>query len=190
MSTQTQTATLYDHIKPSSLWLEIPLLLGFNLILVACAQIAIDLPFVPVTGQTFGVLLIAMALGRVRGTAIVAAYLIEGACGLPVFAEGRAGLPVFFGPTGGYLIGFAAAAVLVGWLADKGWDKRYMISILAMTLGTLVIYACGLAWLSRFVPANSLLTIGVIPFLPGAAIKIGLAAVVLPSVWKFLKPGQ
>lgn len=186
MNAATHTATLYQTIRPATRWLEIPLLLSFNLLLVLCAQIAIDLPWVPITGQTFGVLLVAMTMGRIRGTAVVMAYLVEGACGLPVFAEGKAGLAVLFGPTGGYLIGFVAAAALVGWLADKGWDKRYISSIAAMAIGTLVIYACGVAWLGWFIPAEALLSVGVIPFIPGAVAKVLLAAAILPSIWKFV----
>ncbi len=169
--------------------MEIPLLLGFNLLLVACAYISINLPFspVPITGQTFGVLLIAMALGRVRGAAVVAAYLLEGAAGLPVFAGGKAGAAWLLGPTGGYLIGFLAAAFVAGYLADRGWDKSYVRSVASMTIGTGIIFVCGLAWLTRFVPDSAILTTGLVPFLPGAAIKIGLAAVILPSVWKFIQ---
>jgi biotin transport system substrate-specific component len=189
MSATTQTVTLYQIIRPSSRWLELPILLGFNVLLAACAQIAIDLPFVPITGQTFGVLLVAMALGRVRGTAVVMAYIVEGACGLPVFAHGRAGVAVLMGPTGGYLIGFLAAALVTGWLADKGWDKRYVTSVSAMALGTLAVFACGVAWLSWFVPTGSLMSVGVTPFIPGAIIKITLAAAILPSIWKFIRPG-
>jgi len=185
---KAQTATIYSLIKPTAFWLEIPLLLGFNLLLVACAYISVPLPLVPVTGQTFGVLLVAMALGRVRGSAVVLAYLLEGACGLPVFAEGKAGLQVFLGPTGGYLVGFLMAAFVTGQLAERTWDKTYLKSVTAMVLGTVVIYVCGLAWLGRFVPADSLLDVGLLPFIPGAFIKITLAAIVLPSVWKFVRP--
>ncbi|MFH1374198.1 MAG: biotin transporter BioY [bacterium] len=164
------------------------MLLGFNLVLVATSYLVINLPFspVPITGQTFGVLLIAMALGRVRGMAVVLAYILEGAMGLPVFAGGRAGLPVLLGPTGGYLIGFAAAAWVIGSLADRGWDRKYFSSLAAMLIGTGIIFTCGLAQLSLFVPINGLLVTGLYPFLPGAAIKIALASVLLPSVWKFI----
>ena len=182
------TTTLYNRIKPNSLLLEIPLYLTFNLLLVACSYISINLPFspVPITGQTFGVLLLAMALGRVRGTGVVLAYLLEGAAGLPVFAGGSAGLAKFMGPTGGYLIGFVAAAYLVGYFADKGWDRKYLSSILAMAFGTAVIFLFGLSWLAYFVPTQALLTAGLYPFVPGALVKIGLAAVLLPSLWKII----
>ena len=188
-----QAAAIYQHIKPTSLWLEIPLLLAFNLLLVASAYLSIDLPFspVPITGQTFGVLLIAMALGRIRGTAIVAAYLVEGAAGMPVFAGGTAGIFKLIGPTGGYLIGFPIAAYLVGFLADHGWDRGYFRTILAMTAGTAIIFATGLLWLSQFVEQSNLLVMGLTPFISGAIIKIAVASCILPSIWRFLdRPRQ
>lgn len=182
------TTAIYSRIKPSSLWMEIPLLATFNLFLIACAYISINLPFspVPITGQTFGVLIVAMALGRVRGTAVVAAYLIEGAMGAPVFAGGTGTAAKLLGPTGGYLFGFLGAAWLVGYLADRGWDRGYVKSIAAMALGTAVIFICGLTGLAQFVPSGALLTMGLTPFIPGAIIKIALASVILPSVWKFV----
>lgn len=185
---QAQTLSIYSLVKPKSWWMEIPVLLGFNILLAATAYISINLPFspVPITGQTFGVLLIAMALGRTRGVGLVTAYLIEGAMGLPVFAGGAAGPQVLIGPTGGYLFGFLGAAYLVGALADRGWDRNLVKSVTAMTLGTAVIFTTGLAQLSLFVPMNLLATAGLIPYLPGAVVKIAVAAAILPAVWKFL----
>lgn len=189
MHPNSHAITIYDLIRPSSRWMEIPLLLSFNLLLVGCAYLSFNVPFspVPITAQTFGVLLVAMTLGRVRGTAVVLAYLAEGAAGLPVFAGGKAGIVALAGPTGGYLIGFLGAAFVTGWLADRGWDKGYMKSVAAMTLGTAVIFVCGLTQLSLFVPAESLAALGLYPFIPGAMIKIAIAAIVLPSVWKFIR---
>ena len=183
---RTYPLTIYDAIKPSSKWAEIPLLMSFNLLLVLSSYVAIELPFspVPITGQTFGVLLMAMALGRIRGTAVVMAYLLEGLAGFPVFAEGRMGLTVLFGPTGGYLIGFAAAAYVTGHLAERGWHRSIFTAVGAMLAGGVVIYACGLAWLSRFVPSSSVLATGLVPFLPGEAIKMAVASCVLPGVWR------
>jgi biotin transport system substrate-specific component len=186
---QAHTATVYRTlVRPSSIWQEIPILLGFNLLLVLTSYISFHPPWspVPITGQTFGILLVAMALGRVRGASVVLAYLVEGAAGLPVFAGGTAGIAILLGPTGGYLVGFLLAAYVVGWLADIGLSKKYYLSFLAMIVGTIIIYICGLAWLTSFVPADMLLMAGLYPFLPGAAIKLAVAAVVLPSVWKFM----
>ncbi len=182
------SSSAYSLIRPASRWLEIPLLLSFNLLLVGLAQLAVNLPFspVPITGQTLGVLVVAMALGRVRGTAVVMAYLVEGAAGLPVFANGTAGAAVLFGPTGGYLLGFVAAAWVVGYLADKGWDRSVLFSGLAMVAGTTIIFATGMTWLSRFVGLDAVVAMGLAPFVAGALIKIGLASVILPSIWKFV----
>lgn len=184
----TNTTAIYSKIQPNSLLAELPLLATFNMILIACSYLSITLPFspIPITGQTFGILLVAMALGRVRGMAVVMAYLLEGAMGLPVFAGGTAGIAKFVGPTGGYLVGFAASAYLVGYLADKGWDKSFGKTTLAMILGTALIFITGLTQLSLFVPSETLLAMGFMPFVPGAIIKIAVASVILPSVWKFL----
>ena len=185
---ENNRSTAYALIKPDSIFKEVPILIGFNLVLVLCSYVSINLPFspVPITGQTFGVLLIAMALGRTRSVALVTAYLLEGLAGLPVFAGGAAGFGALIGPTGGYLLGFLAAAYLVGHLADKGWDKNYLKSTIAMTLGTAIILALGLAWLVRFVPLETLFAMGLYPFIPGAILKIAVAAVILPSLWNFM----
>jgi biotin transport system substrate-specific component len=168
----------------SSLTREIMLVLTFNALLVATAQISFSLPFtiVPVTGQTFGVLLIAMALGRVRAVSVIGLYLLEGAMGLPVFAGATGGVAVLVGPTGGYLLGFLLAALVVGALADRGWDRSYLLSASALLIGTLLIFACGLSQLSFFVGHGALLQIGFYPFLAGAALKVALAFWLIPSL--------
>jgi biotin transport system substrate-specific component len=168
--------------------MEVPVLLGFNVLLAVCSYISFNLPLspVPITGQTFGVLLVALALGRVRASAVVLAYLLEGSAGLPVFAGGSAGLAKLMGLTGGYLIGFLVAAYVVGTLADRGWDRTYLRSGLAMVIGTAIIFVAGLSQLALFIPSEALLAAGLIPFIPGAIIKIATASAVLPSVWKFL----
>lgn len=163
---------------------EVSLALSFNLLLIVSAQVTFSIPFslVPITGQTFAVLLTAMALGRVRGVTVISLYLAEGALGAPVFAGGVGGLATLFGPTGGYLLGFLGAGWLVGFLAERGWDRHYGKSVLALTFGTATIFLFGLAGLSRFVPSELLLTAGLFPFLPGAALKIALAFGLAPTV--------
>ncbi len=177
---------LYQLIKPASLWREVPLLLGFNLLLVASAYLSFSVPFspVPITGQTLGVMIIALALGRTRALAVTMAYLLEGIAGLPVFAGGAAGIGVLFGPTGGYLLGMVVAAGLVGHLADRGWDRKVLTAIGAVGIGHAVIFVVGLAQLSYFVPVAGLLAAGFWPFLPGTALKIVLAALLLPAIWR------
>jgi biotin transport system substrate-specific component len=170
------------------------LVLGFSVFIALSAQIAVPFWPVPVTGQTLAVLLAGAALGPRLGVLAVLAYIAEGLAGLPVFAAGAAawqptrlpGVPYILGPTAGYLAGFVVAAGVVGWLAERGWDRSLGRAALAMVLGQLVIYAFGLAWLARFVPLDGLLAAGVLPFLPGDAVKIGLAAVALPGAWSLV----
>ncbi len=151
---------------------DIALALAGSAIVALLAQV--ELPFwpVPFTGQTFGVLLAAVLLGRVRGTLGLLFYLIEGAAGLPVFAGGGAGAAILFGPTGGYLIGFVAAAWVVGTLCDRGWASSWGRTIAAMTLGTLTVFAFGVPWLAMFVGGWSAVAYGFLPFLVNDIVKI------------------
>ena len=184
-------ATVADVLRPCRIWragfYDIALIIGGSLIIALSAQVAIPLWPVPVTGQTFAVLMIAAMLGCKRGCFAVLAYITEGAAGLPVFAHGRAGFAVLSGPTAGYLAGFIAAACIVGLLAEKGWDRRIGTTVLAMVLGNIAIYAFGLLWLCCLTGINrTVLTAGLYPFIPGDVLKIALAAILLPSGWKLL----
>lgn len=176
-----------------SLLADVSLILLGSLIVAAAAQLSIPLQPVPITGQTLAVLLVGMALGSRRGGLALLAYLAEGLAGLPVFAEGKFGLATVLGPTGGYLVGFVVAAFVVGWLAEQGWDRNLFTALAAMVAGNGVIYAFGLAWLSTFPYVSGmlgeagLLTLGMIPFLLGDAIKAVLAALLLPAAWKVIK---
>jgi len=140
------------------------------------AQMSISLPWtpVPITGQTFGVALIALLWGRKRGTAAVLSYLFLGGMGLPIFAMGKSGFSL--GPTFGYLVGMLVAAYLMGTLADRGWTKKFFLSYFAAFLGSLVIFSFGVLVLSFFIPRENLLMAGVLPFLPGDIIKTMLAS--------------
>ncbi len=180
---------LRPTVRRTALLYDAALVLGGSLLIALSAQVAIPLPFspVPVTGQTLAVLLVGALLGSRRGALAVVAYIAQGLAGLPVFAGGAAGLARLFGPTGGYLVGFVAAAFLVGLLAERGWDRRFGTTVAAMTLGNVVIYAVGATWLAVFVGGlPQAWSMGVLPFLPGDAVKIVLAAVVLPGGWKLL----
>ncbi len=152
-----------------------------------CAQIEFPLFPVPITGQTFGVLLIGLAFGRNLGAVTLLAYLFEGAMGLPFFSGGAGGIPPLAGPTGGYLIGMVFAAYVVGFLAEKGWDRRFDTTVLAMLAGNAVIYAFGLPWLARFVSANKVFEVGFFPFLIGDLLKLAMVALVLPLGWQVLQ---
>lgn len=164
------------ELVPATIAWRIALVIGGSLLIALAAQVAIPLPFVPITGQTYAVLVVGAALGRL-GAASVALYVLEGAAGLPVFAPGGApGLARLLGPTGGYLIGFVAAAFVVGWLVERGWDRRLLATLAAMLAAEVAIYAFGLAWLARFVPAERVLDAGLTPFIGGDLVKVLLAA--------------
>jgi biotin transport system substrate-specific component len=155
----------------------------------ASAQFTIQLPHtpVPITGQTFAVLLVGGAYGAIRGFATLTAYLVVGGLGFGVFAQHGSGWDVLrlSFPTGGYLVGMLVAATLVGWLADRGWDRKPVRSIPAMALGNIVIYAFGATWLAHALDltATQAWDLGVKDFLVGDILKILLAAGLLPAAW-------
>ena len=165
------------------------LVIVFSLFIAACAQFAIYIGPVPITGQTFAVLLTGALLGSRLGTAAVIAYLVEGALGLPFFAGAGGGILRFFGPTGGYLIAFPCAAYVTGVFAEHGWDKNYWYAVTAMGVGSLIILIIGGVWFSVITttPPDAAFKIAVWPFLAGDLIKIALAAAVLPTGWALLK---
>jgi biotin transporter BioY len=158
-----------------------------SLILGLSSQIKVYLAIspVPITGQTFAVLMLAALLGSRRGVLAIIAYLIEGILGLPVFAGGM-GLATLVGPTGGYLVGFIAVAYVVGKLAEMGWDRRVSTTIAAMLAGEIVLYAFGVCWLAIMTNIRIALTVGLYPFIVGDILKALLAAAVLPTGWKLL----
>jgi biotin transport system substrate-specific component len=165
------------------------LVVGATFATALAAQIAIPLPGspVPITAQTFAVLLSGAVLGARRAFLAQILYLAEGALGLPAFAGGAASAGVLLGPSGGYLLSFPLAAVITGALAERGWDRRFATMLVAMLLGSLAIFAGGLAGLARFVPTDRLLALGLLPFVPGDLIKAGLAAAAFPAAWKMVE---
>ncbi|AFZ67256.1 biotin transporter BioY [Deinococcus peraridilitoris] len=183
--------TLAQALSPeASLARDTLLVLGGAALIALCARIEVPLWPVPVTLQTLAVLLAGAALGSRRGLLAVLAYLGAGALGLPVLAGGAAGLTKLLGPTGGYLLGFAVAAYTVGWLVERfALDRRVLGAAGAMLLGNVVIYALGLMWLGRVtgLSGQALLNAGLTPFLLGDALKLLLAALLLPGVWRWLR---
>lgn len=198
--------TLRPRSATRAAQLDAGLVVGAAALTALGAQIVITLPFtpVPITGQTFAVLITASLLGRVRAVAAQLLYLLAGAAGLHVFAGGAHGLASLTGATGGYLVGFVGGAALVGRLAERGWDRRPWSAAGAMLLGNLVIYAVALPWLyatagaglcthpffSAYIPKmvcgnGFLLTLyaGFFPFVVGDTLKLLLAATVVPSAW-------
>lgn len=163
------------------------LIVAGALLIYLTARISIPLPGnpVPITGQTFGVLVVGGALGLRRGFAASVLYVLLGVVGLPFFAEGKGGVGVIWGATGGYLVGFALASALVGRLAELGWDRRFVGSVGACALGNLAIYLVAVPWLAVVTgsdPASAIGT-GVVPFLAGDVLKLLLAAAVFPVAW-------
>jgi biotin transport system substrate-specific component len=190
MQTQTMPLTLIDVILPRRRIVHnVILVVVFSALIALSAQIAIPLPFtpVPITMQTLTVLLTGMLLGSRLGMVTLVTYLVEGVIGLPVFTQWGSGIAHLLGPTGGYLIGFVFAAGLVGFLAERGWDRRRGTTLLAMILGNLVIYAFGVGWLSTFVGLGPAIAMGMLPFLIGDALKIVLAMIALPGSWALMQ---
>jgi biotin transport system substrate-specific component len=182
----SHTVTLTDVlVSRRGLARDLVLIGGAVWVTALAAQVTVFLPFtpVPITGQTLAVLLCAAALGSRRGAIAQLAYLGAGSAGIPVFAAWGRGLPI--GPTGGYLLGFVAAAYVVGLLVERGWDRRMRTACLAMLAGNAVIYAFGLPWLALFVggPLGKVLALGLWPFILGDLVKIALASALLPSAW-------
>jgi len=183
--------TVADLLRPcekrQAAFYDFAVIVGGSLLIGLCAQIKIQ-PFgpVPITGQTFAVLMIGALLGARRGALAVLAYLAQGLAGLPVFAM-ASGPAALLGPTGGYLAGFVPAAYVTGLLAEKGWDRRFGTTVLAMVLGNIAIYASGLFWLCCLTGiSKTIVTAGLLPFIPGDILKILLAAVMLPSAWRLI----
>ncbi|HEV8545477.1 MAG TPA: biotin transporter BioY [Candidatus Limnocylindrales bacterium] len=160
------------------------------------ARISIPIPGspVPITGQTFGVLLVGGALGFRRGFAGVLLYVLVGLVGLPWFAEGKGGVSVILGATGGYIVGFVVAGALVGRLAELGWDRRIVGAIGAMVIGDAVIFAIGVPWLMAVAHYDLATGIdkGFTQFVIVDAIKIALAATAFPVAWWVVgrRPGE
>lgn len=186
--------TYADVFRPverqKGLTYDVIVVLAGSILIALSAQLTVYLPFspVPITGQTFAVLFLGALLGSKRGAGAALAYLLEGAAGLPVFAGGASGL---MHPSGGYIVGFVVAAFAVGYLAERGWDRRALTTIAAMVIGNVIIYAIGVLWLSAYVGGvDKAITFGMTPFLVGDALKIALSTALLPLGWRILQKTQ
>ena len=197
-------STLVDYVIPSSsssrglnLLKDALLIVGFSLLMVLSARVSIPLWFtpVPITLQTFVVMLTAAALGSRRGALVMLLYLAEGAVGLPVFAKGGGWTYLAFQPTAGYLWSYPIAAFVVGFLCERGLDRSFLTSVFAMLPGTLIIYAVGVSWLAFLlhIGLDKAFILGMLPFIPGDLVKVVLAALLLPLAWlivRAVKPEQ
>ena len=187
MRTLTDTILPVSTVRGHTLLRDALLVLSGSLLVALCAKVQLPMLPVPVTMQPFAVLLLGAALGSRRGALALVAYLLEGAAGLPVFAGPIGGMTYLLGPTAGYLFAFPLAALVVGALAERGWDRRFLTSVAALTLGQTIILAVGFCWLSVMVGAKAAFATGVLPFLVGDVLKIMLAAVALPTAWKLVR---
>ena len=194
MQTQAATlsrATLTRAVLPrTGLLADALLVCGGTGLVALAAQISFHLGFtpVPITLQTFAVVLVGASLGTMRGTASLLLYLLIGVAGAPVYAEHKHGWEVFSGSTGGYIVGFVLAAALTGWLAERGWDRRVSTAVSVMLTGNVLIYLCGLPWLHHELHVSWAKTLeyGLYPFVAGDVIKLYLAALALPGAWRLV----
>ncbi|MBX5474343.1 MAG: biotin transporter BioY [Thermoleophilia bacterium] len=187
----SQAATLRTAVFPRVGWAaDAALVCAGTALIAGAAQVSIPLPFtpVPVTGQTFAVLLVGAGLGTLRGGASGLLYLLLGLVGAPVYADGHHGLAVITGATGGYLVAFPLAAALSGRLAERRWDRRFSSAVGAMLTGNVLVYLVGLPWLSVSLGTGleRTLELGLYPFVPGDLLKLYLAAALLPSAWRLV----
>lgn len=178
MQYQTNVDRLRPQIRKDALIYDVLLVIGASIFITLSAQIAFNVPFspVPITGQTFAILLTGSFLGSRRGALAVILYLFEGIAGLPVFAQAHFGLVHLLGPTGGYLLGFIPAAYLCGLMVEKGWGQSVLTAFAIMSIGTGVIFFFGLTWLMFFVETDNVLILGFYPYVTGGIIKIIAAA--------------
>jgi biotin transport system substrate-specific component len=198
IATTLARPTLVDRVIPRTLATDIALVAVGAGVTAAAAQVMIPMWPVPITGQTFAVLLVGASLGMVRGASSLALYALLGLVGLPVFAPQAdgghlTGLAALAAPSFGYIVGFVAAAAVVGWFAQLRWDRTALKTFVALLAGTAVIYAFGLTWLAIVLAGfgvtdvlGTTLAGGLYPFLVGDAIKALLAAALLPAAWALI----
>ena len=154
-----------------------------SFLLAISSKVQIPLTPVPVTLQTLVLLVMSMFLGWRGAVGATSLYLFQGAIGLPVFAHGG-GFIILFGPTGGYLFGFLIASLVVGYLAERGWDKSVVLTFTSMTIGTLIIYLFGVVWLSYLKDLNTALMFGLLPFITPDILKICLGTCLVSAGWE------
>ena len=187
-----QAATLRLAVFPrSGLLVDVLLVVAGAGLVSLAAQIEIPLGFtpVPISGQTFAVLLVGASLGPVLGASSLLLYFFVGLVGAPVYSGGDGGWEIVKGATGGYLVGFIVAAALTGWLAQRRWDRRFNSAVAAMLSGSVVIYLFGLPWLARTanLDLTGTLEAGLDPDVIGDLIKPCLAGMLLPGAWRLVK---
>jgi biotin transport system substrate-specific component len=183
-------AVLADRVFPRTLVMDIVLVLAGAALVTVLSYVQVPLWPVPITGQTLGVLLVGSTLGFARGAISMAVYALIGGLGIPVFAPNADGSlsfgwHVLFGATGGYIVGFIISAALVGWLAERQWDRKILKAIVTFVAGSVVVFAIGLPWLAVVLHTDlpTTLQYGLYPFIIGGIIKAAIAAALLPLAW-------
>lgn len=183
--------TLRSALVPrTTVVVDVALVAGGAVFIALVAQLSFYLPFtpVPVSGLTFGVLVIGAALGSIRGLLATLVYVLAGVAGAPVYADASYGIGVLLGVTGGYLVGSVLAAALTGYLAERAWDRKVRSAVPAMLLGEVLIFVVGVGWLMVVldVGLGAGLALGFVPFLLGEVVKLVAAGVLLPGAWKLV----
>jgi len=176
---------LADRVFPRTLVMDIVLVVAGAALVTVLAQVVIPLWPVPITGQTLAVLLVGSTLGWARGAISMVLYAVLGLVGVPVYSDGSHGAGVLFGATGGYIVGFIVSAALVGWLAERHWDRKILKAIVTFVAGSVVVFAIGLPWLAVVLHTDlpTTLQYGLYPFILGGIIKAAIAAGLLPLAW-------
>lgn len=182
------TRAVLADLLPRTLARDVAVVAGAVLLTAACAQLVVPLPFtpVPITGQTFAVLLTAAALGPLRGAVAQGLYVAVGLAGLPVYQDAGSGLTHLTGATGGYLVAYVVVGAVVGACARRGMDRSPLGTAAAFLLGSAIVYAIGVPWLALvagYGPAEAVAA-GMLPFLVGDAVKALVAAGLLPAAWR------
>jgi biotin transport system substrate-specific component len=188
MTTLAPTArrsVLADRVFPRTLLMDAVLVVAGAALVTVLAQLVIPLQPVPITGQTLAVLLVGSTIGSLRGALAMVLYALLGLVGLPVFSDGTHGAGILFGATGGYIVGFILSAALVGWLAEREWDRKILKALATFAAGSLAVFAIGLPWLAIALHLNLAQTLaaGFYPFILGGIIKAVIAAGLLPLAW-------
>jgi biotin transport system substrate-specific component len=170
--------------RDNSLLKQSLLILSGVLILAFASQLSIPLKPIPLTFQSATVVLIGMAYGARNGCYVVIAYLLAGLSGIPIFADFSSGIPKLFAPSAGYLFGFLPAALLSGYLTQKGWAKNVISSFAAACLGVSVIFFFGVTALAQFIGWENAIALGLVPFITTESIKLIAVSCLIPRLWK------
>ena len=184
----TIPAVVIDRLVRGRAAVNLLLVIGASLLIAIAAQVAIPLPFtpVPLTLQPLAVILVGVTLGSTRGAAAATLYLLEGASGLPVFAQGHGGAIWLAGATAGYLFSYPFAAWVAGFISERGWGSSIVRAISGMLLALGVIYLGGWSWLAMLTDARSAFVAGVAPFVLADIVKVAIGAALLPKAQQLI----